>query len=71
MHMPSSVYKDDIQFGKADGVDELVEKRYLAEAQYRFNHRFDLKSILTQLVPTAALTAPRAMPRIRLAEECR
>lgn len=45
--------------------------RYLAEMQYRFNHRFDLKSILARLVRAAVLTAPRPMDRIRLAEECR
>ena len=33
--------------------------RYLAEVQYRFNRRFDLKSILARLVRTAVLTRPR------------
>lgn len=45
--------------------------RYLAEVQYRFNRRFDLSSILVRLARAAALTAPRATARIRLAEECR
>lgn len=45
--------------------------RYLAEVQYRFNRRFDLKSILARLVRAATLTGPRPMDRIRLAEECR
>jgi transposase-like protein len=42
--------------------------RYLAEVQYRFNRRFDLRSILARLVRAAVLTTPRAMPAIRLAE---
>jgi transposase-like protein len=33
--------------------------RYLAEAQYRFNRRFDLRSILTRLLHAAADTAPQ------------
>lgn len=33
--------------------------RYLAEAQYRFNRRFDLKSILTRLIHAAAQTSGR------------
>lgn len=45
--------------------------RYLAEAQYRFNRRFNLKSILTRLLRAAVLTAPSAMTKIRLAEGCR
>lgn len=42
--------------------------RYLAEAQYRFNRRFDLRSILARLLRAAVLTAPRPEPMIRLAE---
>jgi hypothetical protein len=42
--------------------------RYLAEVQYRFNRRFDLRAILGRLVRAAALSAPRPMPMIRLAE---
>ena len=42
--------------------------RYLAEVQYRFNRRFDLKSILVRLVRAAVLTRPRPEPMIRLAE---
>lgn len=45
--------------------------RYLAEVQYRFNRRFDLSSILARLLRAAALTAPRPMQVIRLAEVCR
>lgn len=44
--------------------------RYLAEVQYRFNRRFDLKSILSRLLRAAALTRPSPAPRLRLAEEC-
>jgi hypothetical protein len=33
--------------------------RYLAEAQYRFNRRFDLASILARLLRAASLTSPR------------
>jgi hypothetical protein len=42
--------------------------RYLAEAQYRFNKRFDLRSILPRLVRAAAVTLPCAAPLIRAAE---
>lgn len=42
--------------------------RYLAEAQYRFNRRFDLSSILSRLVRAAVLTGPQPMQAIRLAE---
>jgi len=45
--------------------------RYLAEAQYRFNRRFNLTSILARLLRAASLTPPRPAPLIRLAEECR
>ena len=45
--------------------------RYLAEAQYRFNRRFNLASILARLLRAASITPPRSAPLIRLAEECR
>jgi ribosomal protein L37AE/L43A len=45
--------------------------RYLAEAQYRFNRRFDLATILARLVRAASLTLPRPASFIRLAEDCR
>jgi ribosomal protein L37AE/L43A len=45
--------------------------RYLAEAQYRFNRRFNLASILVRLLRAACLTPPRTEPLIRLAEERR
>ena len=42
--------------------------RYLAEVQYRFNRRFDLKSILPRLVRVAAVTKPHNRVFIREAE---
>lgn len=42
--------------------------RYLAEVQYRFNRRFDLKSIFARLLRAAAVTRPWPAPAIRLAE---
>jgi hypothetical protein len=45
--------------------------RYLAEAQYRFNRRFNLAAILARLLRAAALTPRRPARLIRLAEECR
>lgn len=42
--------------------------RYLAEAQYRFNRRFDLRSILPRLVRAASVTAPRNRVSMRMAE---
>ena len=42
--------------------------RYLGEAQYRFNRRFDLSTILTRLTRAAVLTFPHPMAKIRLAE---
>jgi ribosomal protein L37AE/L43A len=42
--------------------------RYLAEAQYRFNRRFNLRSILARLLRAACLTAPTPALAIRTAE---
>lgn len=42
--------------------------RYLAEAQYRFNRRFDLSSILTRLIHAAAQTRAYPATVLRLAE---
>lgn len=42
--------------------------RYLAEAQYRFNRRFDLSIILPRLLRAAVLTRPHPEQRLRLAE---
>ena len=36
--------------------------RYLAEAQYRFNRRFNLRSILARLLRAACLTIPTPVP---------
>jgi ribosomal protein L37AE/L43A len=48
-------------------VDKYI-RRYLAEAQYRFNRRYDLKAILTRLLHAATLTGPRPERVIRAAE---
>ena len=42
--------------------------RYLAEAQYRFNRRFNLRSILVRLLRAASLTIPTPASSIRVAE---
>ena len=42
--------------------------RYLAEAQYRFNRRFNLRSILARLLRAACLTIPTPASAIRMAE---
>jgi ribosomal protein L37AE/L43A len=47
---------------------EKYADRYLAEVQYRFNRRFDLRAIFGRLLRAAALAAPRPMATIRLAE---
>ncbi len=44
--------------------------RYLAEAQYRFNRRFDLSTILDRLVHACVVTSPQPAKHIRLAEAC-
>ena len=45
--------------------------RYLAEAQYRFNRRFNLRSILARLLRAACLTSPTSAFAIRVAEASR
>ena len=42
--------------------------RYLAEAQYRFNRRFDLRSIMSRLLRAACLSIPTPAHAIRVAE---
>ena len=42
--------------------------RYLAEAQYRFNRRFNLRSIWARLLRAACLTTPTPALAIRVAE---
>jgi hypothetical protein len=44
---------------------------YLAEAQYRFNRRFNLRSIFDRLRRAACLTIPTPASVIRMAEVCR
>lgn len=43
--------------------------RYLSEAQYRFNRRFDLTAILPRLLRAAATTGKRTEPWLRLAQD--
>ena len=43
--------------------------RYLAEAQYRFNRRFDLTTILPRLLRAATTTGKRTEQWLRLAED--
>ena len=43
-------------------------QRYLAESQYRFNRRFDLKAMLPRLLRAATLTEPRPEVWLRTAE---
>jgi ribosomal protein L37AE/L43A len=45
-------------------------QRYLSEAQYRFNRRFDLSSILVRLLHAAVTTKPKTLQVTRLAEIC-
>jgi hypothetical protein len=42
--------------------------RYLAEAQYRFNRRFDLRRIMARLLRAACLSDPPPAHVIRVAE---
>ena len=42
---------------------------YLAEAQYRFNRRFNMPTILTRLIYAAAATSSRTEAWMRLAED--
>ncbi|NHZ67196.1 IS1595 family transposase, partial [Massilia sp. CCM 8694] len=44
---------------------------YLAEAQYRFNRRFDLSTILTRLLYAAVATGNQTEAWCRLAEDQR
>lgn len=43
-------------------VDKYI-RRYLVEAQYRFNRRYDLKAILARLLHAVIFTGPQ--PRAR------
>lgn len=42
--------------------------RYLAQVQYLFNRRYDLRSLLTRLARVASCTSPCPLSRIRAAE---
>ncbi|MGE5116991.1 MAG: transposase, partial [Betaproteobacteria bacterium] len=42
--------------------------RYLAEFQFRFNRRFDMKTILSRLLQTLLATPPSPERWLRLAE---
>ena len=42
--------------------------RYLAQVQYLFNRRFDLRSILIRLARAASTTGPYALQAVRAAE---
>lgn len=44
--------------------------RYLAQVQYQFNRRFNLRTILTRLARTACVTRPWPLLAIRAAEPC-
>lgn len=44
--------------------------RYLAEVQYRFNRRFDLKTILVRLLCASSVTKPHPERVLRAAEQC-
>ncbi len=45
-------------------------QRYLSESQYRFNRRFDLRSMLPRLLRAAVTTKPKPLYVTRLAELC-
>jgi len=46
-------------------------ERYLAEYQYRFNRRFDLKFLMQSLIRAAAACKPVPLPSLRMAEDHR
>lgn len=45
-------------------------QRYLSEAQYRFNRRYDLRTILPRLLRAAVTTRPKPLQVTKLAELC-
>jgi ISXO2-like transposase domain/Transposase zinc-ribbon domain len=45
--------------------------RYLAEYQYRFNRRFDLRSLASRIIRAAAHCKPTPERSLRMAEHCR
>jgi hypothetical protein len=50
---------------------EKYASRYLSDAQYRFNRRFDLSTMLPRLISAAAGIGKRPESWLRLAEDCR
>lgn len=50
---------------------EKFAGRYLAEVQYRFNRRFDLRNMFSRLISTAVRIGRRPESWLRLAEDCR
>jgi hypothetical protein len=46
-------------------------ERYLAEYQYRFNRRFDLKVLMQSLIRAAVACKPAPLPSLRMAEDHR
>jgi len=59
--------KSDIQ-GTYHGFNfAKYAQRYLAEFQYRFNRRFDLRSMILRLLTACVVTPPRNEKRLRLA----
>jgi len=47
---------------------EKYGQRYLAEFQYRFNRRFDLRAMLPRLLRAAVLTTPQPSTKLRSSE---
>ena len=47
---------------------EKYGTRYLAEFQYRFNLRFDLRGMLLRLLRAASLTKPHPSTKLRFSE---
>jgi ribosomal protein L37AE/L43A len=47
---------------------EKYGQRYLAEFQYRFNRRFDLRAMLPRLLRAAVLTKPQPSTKLRFSE---
>jgi transposase-like protein len=46
-------------------------ERYLAEYQFRFNRRFDLRALMQSVIRTATACKPAPVRTLRMAEDCR
>ena len=57
-----------VRFWESVEVRFLCATHHLAEAQYRFNRRFNLRSILARLLRAACLSTPAPAHVIRVAE---